>query len=51
MPQMAPLNWLSLLIFFSFILIIISIINYFISSQFPKDLFLSKISLSKSWKW
>nr|YP_010954696.1 ATP synthase F0 subunit 8 [Dorcus hopei]AWX65976.1 ATP synthase F0 subunit 8 [Dorcus hopei]WMW30081.1 ATP synthase F0 subunit 8 [Dorcus hopei] len=51
MPQMAPLNWLPLLLAFSAILIIISIINYFITNQHPKNLLFNKISLSKPWKW
>nr|YP_010954722.1 ATP synthase F0 subunit 8 [Dorcus rectus]WMW30107.1 ATP synthase F0 subunit 8 [Dorcus rectus] len=51
MPQMAPLNWLPLMLMFTVILIIISIINYFITNQYPKNLLLSKVSLLKSWKW
>nr|AFQ62424.1 ATP synthase F0 subunit 8 [Cheironitis sp. MJTNT-2012] len=51
MPQMAPLNWLPLMLIFSVILIVISIINYFITNHYPSSLLLNKLSLSKSWKW
>nr|YP_009158969.1 ATP synthase F0 subunit 8 [Prosopocoilus gracilis]AFQ62189.1 ATP synthase F0 subunit 8 [Cheironitis sp. MJTNT-2012]AKN01388.1 ATP synthase F0 subunit 8 [Prosopocoilus gracilis] len=51
MPQMAPLNWLTLMILFSIILIVASIINYSILSQNPKSLLISKIWSSKTWKW
>nr|YP_010954735.1 ATP synthase F0 subunit 8 [Dorcus tanakai]WMW30120.1 ATP synthase F0 subunit 8 [Dorcus tanakai] len=51
MPQMAPLNWLTLMTLFSIILIFISIINYTIFSQMPKNYFLNKIQSFKTWKW
>nr|YP_010954852.1 ATP synthase F0 subunit 8 [Dorcus cervulus]WMW30237.1 ATP synthase F0 subunit 8 [Dorcus cervulus] len=51
MPQMAPLNWLILMILFSMILIFISITNFSIFSQTPKNFFMKKSSLLKSWKW
>nr|YP_009709680.1 ATP synthase F0 subunit 8 [Dorcus tenuihirsutus]QEX51699.1 ATP synthase F0 subunit 8 [Dorcus tenuihirsutus] len=51
MPQMAPLNWLTLMLLFSVILIIVSIINYTIFSQSPKSLFFDKIQSLKTWKW
>nr|YP_010954683.1 ATP synthase F0 subunit 8 [Dorcus davidis]WMW30068.1 ATP synthase F0 subunit 8 [Dorcus davidis] len=51
MPQMAPLNWLTLMILFTMILIFMSIINYSIFYQTPKNLFLSKTFSMKTWKW
>nr|YP_010954774.1 ATP synthase F0 subunit 8 [Hemisodorcus arrowi]WMW30159.1 ATP synthase F0 subunit 8 [Hemisodorcus arrowi] len=51
MPQMAPLNWLPLMLLFSMILIMISIMNFSIFSQSPKNYFLSKTYASKIWKW
>nr|QNS37152.1 ATP synthase F0 subunit 8 [Prosopocoilus bulbosus mandibularis] len=51
MPQMAPLNWLILMIVFSVILILLSIMNFTISSQLPKNYILDKIQSLKTWKW
>nr|YP_010446923.1 ATP synthase F0 subunit 8 [Prosopocoilus laterotarsus]QNS37139.1 ATP synthase F0 subunit 8 [Prosopocoilus laterotarsus maedaorum]UTM10030.1 ATP synthase F0 subunit 8 [Prosopocoilus laterotarsus] len=51
MPQMAPINWLTLMIVFSGILIIISIINYSFKLSLPKSLFSQKIDSLKTWKW
>nr|YP_010954813.1 ATP synthase F0 subunit 8 [Hemisodorcus macleayii]WMW30198.1 ATP synthase F0 subunit 8 [Hemisodorcus macleayii] len=51
MPQMAPMNWLPLMLLFSSILIIISIINYSISHQFPSSFLHNKIHSMKIWKW
>nr|YP_010954839.1 ATP synthase F0 subunit 8 [Hemisodorcus sinensis]WMW30224.1 ATP synthase F0 subunit 8 [Hemisodorcus sinensis] len=51
MPQMAPLNWLTLMLMFSIILIIISTINYSIFNQTPKNLFHDKTYSVKTWKW
>nr|YP_010227868.1 ATP synthase F0 subunit 8 [Propsilocerus taihuensis]UDE16194.1 ATP synthase F0 subunit 8 [Propsilocerus taihuensis] len=55
MPQMAPISWLILLIFFIFILILFNILNYYCffiksSSQISeKKIFNNKIDLN--WKW
>nr|WKU84061.1 ATP synthase F0 subunit 8 [Orthoprosopa multicolor] len=53
MPQMAPINWLSLFLLFSFIFILFNIMNYFIylplttkSKSFNKI-----ITNSMNWKW
>nr|YP_010954748.1 ATP synthase F0 subunit 8 [Dorcus tityus]WMW30133.1 ATP synthase F0 subunit 8 [Dorcus tityus] len=51
MPQMAPLNWLTLMIVFSIILIFISIFNYSVFSQIPKNYFPNKLFSTKAWKW
>nr|YP_009677005.1 ATP synthase F0 subunit 8 [Dorcus hansi]QDH81666.1 ATP synthase F0 subunit 8 [Dorcus hansi] len=51
MPQMAPLNWLTLMVLFSIILIFISIINYSVYSQTSKNLILNKSFSTKAWKW
>nr|AST10236.1 ATP synthase F0 subunit 8 [Italochrysa insignis] len=52
MPQMSPLNWLLLFIYFIMILILISIINYYITIYNP-TLFLKNKFSQKSlyWKW
>nr|YP_009868685.1 ATP synthase F0 subunit 8 [Alphitobius diaperinus]QKI32137.1 ATP synthase F0 subunit 8 [Alphitobius diaperinus]QNK05479.1 ATP synthase F0 subunit 8 [Alphitobius diaperinus] len=51
MPQMAPLNWLSLMILFISILIIFNIMNYYSFSHqvTQKPLKIKKTSIN--WKW
>nr|YP_010954787.1 ATP synthase F0 subunit 8 [Hemisodorcus derelictus]WMW30172.1 ATP synthase F0 subunit 8 [Hemisodorcus derelictus] len=51
MPQMAPLNWLTLMLLFSMILIMISIMNFSVYNQMPKNYLLNKFHSSKIWKW
>nr|YP_010238574.1 ATP synthase F0 subunit 8 [Cephenemyia stimulator]QTE20631.1 ATP synthase F0 subunit 8 [Cephenemyia stimulator] len=53
MPQMSPINWLSLFIIFSITFVIFNMMNYFNffpstpKSHFPKN----KINNSMNWKW
>nr|UFZ13128.1 ATP synthase F0 subunit 8 [Ctenochauliodes yangi] len=52
MPQMAPLNWLILFIFFTLMFIIFNMMNYFITNYSLPSL--TKMNLSKTplnWKW
>nr|YP_009694672.1 ATP synthase F0 subunit 8 [Thitarodes damxungensis]QEI59713.1 ATP synthase F0 subunit 8 [Thitarodes damxungensis] len=53
MPQMYPLNWIMLFIFFIFIFILFNILNYYIylnkSNYFNNNLLFKKINLT--WKW
>nr|ULR86977.1 ATP synthase F0 subunit 8 [Macquartia sp. 3 HNL-2022a] len=53
MPQMAPINWLSLFIIFSITFILFNIMNFFSyqpsSPQF--NLIKSKLTTSLNWKW
>nr|AKR07164.1 ATP synthase F0 subunit 8 [Pseudorhaetus sinicus] len=51
MPQMAPINWLSLLMIFSIILVIVSILNYSLQYLFPSNYMTNKIHNLKNWKW
>nr|UFK32126.1 ATP synthase F0 subunit 8 [Pseudorhaetus sinicus] len=51
MPQMAPINWLSLLMIFSIILVIVSILNYSIQYLIPSGYMTNKIHNLKNWKW
>nr|YP_009935547.1 ATP synthase F0 subunit 8 [Prosopocoilus astacoides]QNS37126.1 ATP synthase F0 subunit 8 [Prosopocoilus astacoides]UTM10017.1 ATP synthase F0 subunit 8 [Prosopocoilus astacoides castaneus] len=51
MPQMAPINWLTLLLVFSSILIIASILNYTLQFIFPKSALSEKLNSLKNWKW
>nr|YP_007025984.1 ATP synthase F0 subunit 8 [Chrysopa pallens]AFL65888.1 ATP synthase F0 subunit 8 [Chrysopa pallens] len=52
MPQMSPLNWWFLFIYFIILLIMFTIINYYIfiysSPMSEKNIFLKK---SLNWKW
>nr|ALO70841.1 ATP synthase F0 subunit 8 [Philonthus fimetarius] len=51
MPQMAPLNWLSLFILFTMIFIIFNSMNYFsFKYSFKKSNFSKKIN-KINWKW
>nr|ARO35457.1 ATP synthase F0 subunit 8 [Photinus pyralis] len=50
MPQMAPLNWLILLLYFCMILVMYNTVIYTIFNYKNKDS--KKISFNKfSWKW
>nr|WPN85828.1 ATP synthase F0 subunit 8 [Melinda sp.] len=54
MPQMAPINWLSLFIIFSFTFIIFNMMNYYSFIPFmPKSNLINKKQLmtSLNWKW
>nr|YP_009692283.1 ATP synthase subunit 8 [Anthonomus rubi]QED56503.1 ATP synthase subunit 8 [Anthonomus rubi]QED56516.1 ATP synthase subunit 8 [Anthonomus rubi]QED56528.1 ATP synthase subunit 8 [Anthonomus rubi]QEH58488.1 ATP synthase subunit 8 [Anthonomus rubi] len=51
MPQMAPLNWLSLYLFFFTLFILTIIINYYMFSYQPKISFKAPMKISFNWKW
>uniref|UniRef100_A0AB38ZGF0 ATP synthase complex subunit 8 n=1 Tax=Lucanus liuyei TaxID=2952596 RepID=A0AB38ZGF0_9SCAR len=51
MPQMAPMSWLTLMLFFIMITLIFSLMNFSIKGNPTKVLSLEKKSLSKTWKW
>nr|QRW36413.1 ATP synthase F0 subunit 8 [Sanfilippodytes vilis] len=52
MPQMAPMNWLILYIFFSIIFIMFNFINYYMFISESKLNNINKIMLkSLNWKW
>nr|YP_009971815.1 ATP synthase F0 subunit 8 [Deporaus marginatus]QNH68702.1 ATP synthase subunit 8 [Deporaus marginatus] len=51
MPQMAPLNWLSLYIFFIIIFMIFNMLNYFSFNYPVKSSKHSKKMISYNWKW
>nr|ALO77483.1 ATP synthase F0 subunit 8 [Platydema sp. PLA01] len=51
MPQMAPLNWLSLMIMFILILVLFNVINYY-SFNYSVNKKFTKIKKSQiNWKW
>nr|YP_010284523.1 ATP synthase F0 subunit 8 [Nadezhdiella cantori]UKQ56266.1 ATP synthase F0 subunit 8 [Nadezhdiella cantori] len=51
MPQMAPLNWLILFIFFSIILIIFNSMNFYSFLYSTKKEKSKKSTLNFNWKW
>nr|YP_010464317.1 ATP synthase F0 subunit 8 [Heterotarsus carinula]UUL71694.1 ATP synthase F0 subunit 8 [Heterotarsus carinula] len=53
MPQMAPLNWLSLMIMFIMMMLMFNILNYYSFISYNKSLKLqSQIKMKiNNWKW
>nr|YP_009706290.1 ATP synthase F0 subunit 8 [Cyclommatus strigiceps vitalisi]ASF90503.1 ATP synthase F0 subunit 8 [Cyclommatus strigiceps vitalisi] len=51
MPQMAPLNWTSMLIIFTILFLIMNSMNFFSKNKTPLLSKITKLSISKSWKW
>nr|AQD17653.1 ATP synthase F0 subunit 8 [Oryzaephilus surinamensis]QCP68862.1 ATP synthase F0 subunit 8 [Oryzaephilus surinamensis]UNH68019.1 ATP synthase F0 subunit 8 [Oryzaephilus surinamensis] len=50
MPQMAPLNWLTLMIMFTFIIMLTNCMNFYIFKYQPIKMSSLKKS-NMSWKW
>nr|AEP27727.1 ATP synthase F0 subunit 8 [Otiorhynchus rugosostriatus] len=51
MPQMAPINWLTLYILFSMIFLISVTFFYYLFLYKPKSLMMSKKKSDLNWKW
>nr|AND96279.1 ATP synthase F0 subunit 8 [Onthophagus yukae] len=52
MPQMAPINWLMLLFYFSMIFLIFNSLNYYSFNYYNNNkLFLKKNKNTLNWKW
>nr|AXS65473.1 ATP synthase F0 subunit 8 [Nitidulidae sp. KM-2017] len=51
MPQMAPLNWLALFIYFIIIFILFNVMNYFSFLYKIKSPKTTKNKIMFSWKW
>nr|ALO76862.1 ATP synthase F0 subunit 8 [Ischnomera caerulea] len=51
MPQMAPLNWLTLMLFFTMIFFLFNFINYYSFLYSIKSSSKKKINLKFNWKW
>nr|BDE56962.1 ATPase subunit 8 [Luciola parvula] len=51
MPQMAPLNWLNLFIFFILVFMLFNMMNYFLFIYKKKELEQNKNIKSLYWKW
>nr|AML26778.1 ATP synthase F0 subunit 8 [Scarabaeidae sp. BMNH 1274752] len=51
MPQMAPLNWLMLFIYFCMMFIIFNMMNYYLFTYKPNSYFYKKKINKINWKW
>nr|UUF67557.1 ATP synthase F0 subunit 8 [Hierodula longa] len=52
MPQMMPLNWLMLFSFFSILLIMFNVMNFYSSfNQTPSSTSSKKMTTTLTWKW
>nr|APX39329.1 ATP synthase F0 subunit 8 [Longitarsus pratensis] len=51
MPQMMPLNWLTLLFFFTLIFYFFNNMNFFNFMYFPQKKMISKSKINFNWKW
>nr|ARH54876.1 ATP synthase F0 subunit 8 [Brachypterolus vestitus] len=51
MPQMAPLNWLILFIYFTIVFLMFNSVNYFSFLYKPKTKTPSKNKIKFNWKW
>nr|YP_009185856.1 ATP synthase F0 subunit 8 [Liogluta microptera]ALO70665.1 ATP synthase F0 subunit 8 [Liogluta microptera] len=51
MPQMAPMNWLSLFLMFIIVFMIFNSLNYFCFLYTPKTMKMEKSTSSINWKW
>nr|YP_010580369.1 ATP synthase F0 subunit 8 [Lema decempunctata]UZS91160.1 ATP synthase F0 subunit 8 [Lema decempunctata] len=51
MPQMAPLNWIMLMIYFMLIFMMINIINYYINLNYPNMKTYMSNATKLNWKW
>nr|AOY39334.1 ATP synthase F0 subunit 8 [Uleiota sp. BMNH 833935] len=51
MPQMAPMNWLILYMFFSLIFLYINCLNFYMFSYSNKSYFNTKKKSLINWKW
>nr|WGO58019.1 ATP synthase F0 subunit 8 [Rhabdoblattella disparis] len=51
MPQMMPLSWISLYLFFSFMLLTFTFTNYFSYIPIPNSMNKKIIIKNINWKW
>nr|ATN23520.1 ATP synthase F0 subunit 8 [Neolema sp. EMHAU-15071012] len=51
MPQMAPLNWISLMIYFIILFYMFNMINFYINIYNPKKFIINKKNIKLNWKW
>nr|AEP27681.1 ATP synthase F0 subunit 8 [Byctiscus populi] len=50
-PQMMPLNWLTLLMYFSMVFMLFNMMNYFCILYHPKMSHYQIKNIKYSWKW
>nr|ALO70424.1 ATP synthase F0 subunit 8 [Brundinia marina] len=51
MPQMAPMNWMTLFFMFIMVFMIFNSLNYFCFLYQPKNFKFKKTSSTINWKW
>nr|UFZ13945.1 ATP synthase F0 subunit 8 [Taeniochauliodes attenuatus] len=52
MPQMSPMNWLLLFMFFSMMLMLFNIMNYYLINPLPMKHYIKNSKMnSLNWKW
>nr|AND96541.1 ATP synthase F0 subunit 8 [Caccobius nigritulus] len=51
MPQMAPINWLMLLFYFSLIFLMFNVMNYYSFNYTIKSFYWKKSTQNLNWKW
>nr|YP_010277853.1 ATP synthase F0 subunit 8 [Turanoclytus namaganensis]UHY95168.1 ATP synthase F0 subunit 8 [Turanoclytus namaganensis] len=51
MPQMAPLNWLILFLFFTALFLIFNVMNFYSFLYLPKKKKSMKKTMQFNWKW
>nr|ALO77034.1 ATP synthase F0 subunit 8 [Cryptocephalus sp. CRY01] len=51
MPQMAPLNWVTLFIMFSIYVMVFSSMNYFFYMKSPLKSIVNNKKTSHNWSW
>nr|AXS65193.1 ATP synthase F0 subunit 8 [Staphylinoidea sp. 1 KM-2017] len=51
MPQMAPMNWMILFLFFIMIFMLFNSLNYFCFLYTPKSTIAKKKTMYINWKW
>nr|ARH55083.1 ATP synthase F0 subunit 8 [Mecinus janthinus] len=51
MPQMMPMNWLELYMYFSSLFMLMITMNFFMLMYKPKSKNYNKIKIFMNWKW
>nr|AOY40049.1 ATP synthase F0 subunit 8 [Scolytinae sp. BMNH 1040341] len=51
MPQMAPISWITLYLFFSFLFIVTCILNFYIFKYPPQSSITQSGKTTFNWKW
>nr|QLY90217.1 ATP synthase F0 subunit 8 [Hydraena gracilis] len=51
MPQMAPMNWLMLFMYFISMFLLMNSLNYFMFLYNPQNKLIKKYNIKINWKW